>query len=344
MTGGALTQAIVATKAGGPEVLALVDLPMPRPGPGEVLVEMEAAGVAFADLMIREGRYPGVRPPVTPGYDIVGRVVARGDGAEALVIGERVAALTVVGGYSRHLVVRVADAVPAPDAADPAELVALVLNGVTAWQMLHRCAAVPDGGTALIHGAGGGVGLLLVQLCRLAGLLPLGTASATKHPAIERLGGRAIDYDARDFVGAVRSMTTGVGADVAFDHIGGAHVGRSLDALAVGGVCVSYGALNVAADGRVSAGRMARTWAGQPRLTPLDLMSANKGMVGYTITGRAASRPDDLRADLLHLFALHAAGTLEAPVATRLPLSRAGEAHRMLGGATVAGKIVLRPD
>ena len=301
---------------------------------------MEAAGVAFADIMVREGRYPGVAVPIVPGYDVVGRVVETGDGADAFAPGDRVGALTVTGSYARHRVVRAADAVPLPD-GDAAELASLILNGVTAWQMLHRCVVLEEGDTALVHGAAGGVGTMLLQLCAAAGITAIGTASAGKRDEVERWGGRFVDYQSEDFVAAARAATAGPGVDAVFDHVGGAHVARSYRALRPGGVVVSYGAMDVATDGRVKLAKAAKLMAGQPRFAPLTLMSDNKGVVGYTITGRRDSRPDRFAADLARLVALHAEGTLQPQVACRLPLSHAAEAHRMLGERRVTGKIVL---
>ena len=335
------TQHVVATRAGGPEVLALVDAPMPVPGPGEMLVEMEAAGVAYADLMVREGRYPGVSVPVVPGYDVVGRVVSVGDGV-GRKSGDRVGALTVTGSYARHRIVRAADAVAMPD-GDAAELTSLILNGVTAWQLLTRCVALNAGDTVVVHGAAGGVGTLLLQLCAARGITAIGTASAGKRTEVERWGGRFVDHAEQDFVAAARTATAGPGADAVFDHVGGAHVRRSYEALRAGGTVVSYGAMDVATNGRVKLAKAARLMAGQPRFTPMELMAANKAVVGYTITGRRDSRPDQFAGDLAQLLALHADGTLRPPVAVRLPLSQAAEAHRMLGERRVTGKIVLTP-
>ena len=338
----ATNRTVVATRAGGPEVLALVDAPMPVPGPGELLVEMEAAGVAFADLMVREGRYPGVAVPVVPGYDVVGRVAAAGDGV-AFAVGDRVGALTVTGSYSDHRIVRAADAVPMPD-GDAAELTSLILNGVTAWQMLTRCVSLSPGDTVVVHGAAGGVGTLLLQLCAARGVTAIGTASAGKRAEVERWGGRFVDYGTQDFVAAARAATGGPGVDAVFDPIGGAHVARSYSALRTGGTVVAYGAIDATKDGRVSLPKAARMMARQPRYAPMMLMADNKGVVGYTIATRRDARPDQFAADLTRLIELWSAGKVRPPVAARLPLSSAAEAHRMLGERRVTGKIVLVPD
>ena len=169
---------IIISRKGGPEVLKLIEEEAPSPAGGEVRVRVQAAGVAFADIMMREGLYPGAPPvPFTPGYDIVGLVDEPGAGVKSLSPGKRVAALTKVGGYADYLCLPEKDLVEMPIGLDPAEAVCLVLNYMTAWQMLHRVAHVREGEKILIHGAAGGVGTALLQLGVLSGLELYGTAS-----------------------------------------------------------------------------------------------------------------------------------------------------------------------
>ncbi|MEU7054312.1 alcohol dehydrogenase catalytic domain-containing protein, partial [Streptomyces eurythermus] len=153
-----------------PEGLQVRHGAVPSAGPGQVVVRMEATGVSFAEQQMRRGRYYDQPPfPFVPGYDLVGTVAATGEGVDAGLVGTRVAALLKVGGWASHVVLDAADLVPVPDGIGAAAAETVVINGITAWQMLHRKARVRAGQTVLVHGANGGVGSVLVQLARAAG-------------------------------------------------------------------------------------------------------------------------------------------------------------------------------
>ncbi len=331
---------IIVAARGGPEMLKLVAEPMPVPGPGEVLIRAAASGVAYADVVMREGLYPGAPPfPLTPGYDVVGTVAALGSGVTGLAVGDNVAALTVHGCYARHVLAQADDVVPVPDGLDPAEAVSLVLNYLTAWQMLHRCAHVAAGDAVLVHGAAGGVGTALLQLGRLAGLTCYGTASAGKHKLVAELGGIPIDYRTEDFVARVKRDGDGVLA--VFDPIGGAHWKRSYAALAPTGTLVCYGFYDALSGGRRNLIGAARALLGMPRYTPLKLFGDNKAITPYIITAWRDRRRSLYRQDLATLFALLADGKITPVIAERVPLADAARAQDLLGNAKLAGKIVL---
>jgi synaptic vesicle membrane protein VAT-1 len=161
-----------------PEGLQLRRGPVPAPAAGQVVVRVEATGVSFAEQQMRRGRYYDQPPfPFVPGYDLVGTVAATGPGADRELLGTRVAALTKTGGWASHVVLDAADTVEVPEGVGAAEAETAVVNGITAWQMLHRRARVHRGRTVLVHGANGGVGSVLVQLARAAGVQVIGTAS-----------------------------------------------------------------------------------------------------------------------------------------------------------------------
>ena len=186
---------IVISRFGGPEVLDVVEDNLRDAGPGEVRVKVLAAGVSWVEFMMRQNTYPSQpKPPFTPGYDVVGLVDQTGDGANQYRLGQRVAALLIHGGYSEYVFVPQDALVPVPDELDPAEAVCLVLNYVTAYQMMHRTVQLQTGQRLLVHSAAGGVGTALLQLGRDIGLQMYGTASKSKHSLIEKLGGRPIDY------------------------------------------------------------------------------------------------------------------------------------------------------
>ena len=166
-----------------------------RPANGQVTVAVEATGVSFAEQQMRRGKYYDQPPyPFVPGYDLVGTVTEVGPGTDAGLVGRRVAAMTKVGAWSTEAIVDAADLVDVPDGLDAAEAETLVVNGLTAWQMLHRTAKVQPGQTILVMGANGGVGSTLVQLARLAGVTVIGTASPRHHDSVRALGAHPLDY------------------------------------------------------------------------------------------------------------------------------------------------------
>jgi NADPH2:quinone reductase len=232
---------VVVTRYGGPEVLQIVEGDPPDPRAGEAQVRILATGVSYADLLMREGVHPeALRPPFTLGWDLVGVVERLGDGVEGLALNQRVAALPITGGCADFICLPVQELVPVPQDVNLAEAAALVINYVTAYQMLHRCARVQPGQRVLIHGAGGGIGTALLQLGRLADLKMYGTARQPAHALISNLGATPIDFEHPDFVNEVR-LVTGNGVDVVFDGIGGTHLWRSLRALRRRGKVVAYG-------------------------------------------------------------------------------------------------------
>jgi NADPH:quinone reductase-like Zn-dependent oxidoreductase len=328
---------------GGPEVLTLVDEPMPQPGRGQVRLRVLATGVAFADVLMREGLYPHTPPyPFAPGYDVVGNIDAVGPDAADLSVGQRVAALTVIGGYARYIVVPAQDCVAVPEGVDSASAVALVLNYLTAYQMLHRVAAVAAGSRILVHGAAGGAGSALVELAALSGCAIYGTASKAKHELLTRLGAVPIDYRSEDFVARIRELT-GTGVDAVFDPVGGKNWRRSFATLRPAGVMVCYGVSAMMSGGRRNFWNILRFLVGMPLYTPLSLLGKSLGVCGFNVTLWKQSRPDLYRSDLTTLLRMLADGRIAPLIAARLPLEKAAEAHAMLNSASVSGKIVLEP-
>jgi len=186
---------VIVTHYGGPDALQVIEEERPEPKKGEVRVNVLAAGVSLPDIMAREGIHPETpRVPYTPGWDLVGVVDRLGDGVTGVEPGQTVAALPIHGAYAEFICLPEDELVPVPVGLDPAEAVSLILNYVTAYQMLHRAAKVKPGQSVLIHGAAGGVGTALLQLGRLAGVTMYGTCSARGASAVTELGGIPIDY------------------------------------------------------------------------------------------------------------------------------------------------------
>ncbi len=324
---------IVISRYGGSEVLQVAEDELPEPRSGEVRVRMLAAGVAWGDILKREG-IGGARPPFTPGYDIVGAVDKLGEGVSAVKVGQTVAALPIAGGYAEYICLPASGLTPVPSGLDPAETVSLVMNYVVAHQMLHRAARVKTGERILIHSAAGGVGTALLQLGKLAGLEMYGTASSRKHELIASLGGIPIDYTTEDFIERIFALT-GSGVDAIFDPIGGAHIWQSYRALRKGGRLVVFGAHTVIEDG------MFKLVFGAILSSFLNLLPDQKTLLNYNLTRPRYSRPEWHRDDLSKLFDLLAQKKIEPVIAERMPLEEAARAHELLGKGSVTGKIVL---
>jgi len=338
---------IVVTHYGGPDALQVVEEECPEPKAGEVRVRVLAAGVGQPDLMMREGFHPETPPlPFTPGWDLVGIVDKLGTGIRGVETGQIVAALPISGAYAEFVCLAQRELVPVPAGLNAAEAVSLVLNYVTAYQMLHRCAKVEPGQRVLIHGAAGGVGSALMQLGRLAGLEMYGTCSSQDAVAVSGLGGIPMDYQQLDFVEETRRMT-GDGVDVVFDGIGGTHIWRSRDALRPGGKVVAYGLTASLRGGRLASGRSGRRNRFQ-RLAIFGLYIAGgwllpgrKRVVPYSIQWLKRLKPAMFRQDLITLLGLLQQKKIQPLIARKFPLAEAKLAHELLGEKGVTGKIVL---
>lgn len=325
-------------RQGEADVLTVVRADRPRPpGHGEVTIRVEATGVSFAEVQMLKGRYVNQpRFPVVPGYDLVGRVTRLGDGVDVSLLGQRVAALTETGAWTDELNLPVGGLVAVPHGLDPAAAVAVITNGVTAWQMLHRAARVRAGQTVVVHGASGGVGSLLVQLARLAGAEVIGTASASKHDMVRALGATPVDYRSDDAPAAVRSIAPD-GVAAVFDHVGGPGLADSWRMLGRGGTLVSYGSASTLKD----AGHRFRPYL--PIVGRILLWTAMPN--GKRATFYYVRRwPAFFRQDLATVLSLLDEGRIEAYIARRLPLERAAEGLELLASGKVSGKVVLIPD
>ncbi|MEU6161066.1 medium chain dehydrogenase/reductase family protein [Streptomyces sp. NPDC047130] len=326
-----------------PDGIRLRTRPARPAGPGQVVLAMEAAGVSFAEQQMRRGKYYDQPPfPFVPGYDLVGRAVDVGAGVSEELLGRRFAALTKTGGWAGQVTVDAGDLVEVPASVDPAEAETFVVNGITAWQMLHRLAKVRAGHVVLVHGANGGVGSTLVQLARIAGARVVGTASAKHHDAVRALGAEPVDYRAPDLERRLRANAP-QGYDAVFDHVGGEGILASYRLLAARGTLVSYGTASTRDVQGSSKAPVLKLFA---RLMLWNALPNGKGAHFYNIWAgrrRLASFRAALRADLGQVFALLASGELVPQVAARVPLAEVAEAVRLAESGTVVGKVVLVP-
>lgn len=323
-------RAIQITTTGGPEVMAAVELPDPRPGPGELLVDVALAGVNYIDTYHRRGIYP-VDPPLVLGQEGVGRVAALGPGdSGGFAPGDRVVWANVPAGYAERAVVPAAAAVAVPDAVSDDAAVGGYLQGLTAHFLVTDCAPVGAGDTVLVHAAAGGVGLLLTQLATVRGARVLGTVSTAEKEKLARAAG-AVEVLRPDCVddlaAAVRALTRGEGVAVAFDGVGRDTFDASLASVRRRGTLVLFGA----ASGPV------------PPVDPQRLNRAGSVFLTRpTLHDYVATRTELVDRAAAVLGAI-ADGALDVRIGHRYPLERAADAHRDLEGRRTTGKVLLVP-
>jgi NADPH:quinone reductase len=320
------------TRKGGPEVLQVVDLPVERPGQGQLRIRIRAAGVGSTDLSMLAGSYMyAPKMPFVPGYEVAGVVDAIGAGVTGFQLGQRVAALTVHGGFAELLVREAEHFLPVPDEVSDRDAAAVILNYITAWQMIHRVAKVRSGQTALVTGAAGGVGTATLQLLRLAGVKAYAAASLAKHGTLRALGATAIDYRAGSIEHRTRALEP-KGVDYVFDAVGGANTGPCIGALRRGGTIVGFGSIGVSG-----------TFGMLAMFANLFVGARLRGRRGtfYGITLLYRKDPKPLREDLPKVFALLAKKRIDPLVYRTFPLLAARQALELLATGTVEGKIVL---
>jgi NADPH2:quinone reductase len=325
-------RALMVTTPGGPEALKCVDLPVEQPAPGQLRVRVRATGVGSTDLLLLAGKYRyAPKLPVVPGYEIAGIVDAIGEGVTGFEVGQRVAALTVYGGYGEMLVRDAAHFLPIPDGISDVQAAAVILNYVTAWQMIHRVAKVRSGQTALVTGAAGGVGTATLQLLRVAGVKTYGAASAKKHETVRKLGAIPIDYRAGRLDRLTRNLEP-QGVDHVFDAVGGANIGLCIGAARRGGTVVGYGFMGV-------GGTLATLAMFVNLFVGARLRGRRGAFYGITLLYRKDPRP--LREDLPRIFALVAEKKIDPLISITFPLLAAAKAIELLATGSVEGKIVL---
>jgi len=341
---------IIVTRYGGPDVLQVIEEECPQPHRGEVRVKVLASAVSLPDVLAREGIHPETpRVPYTPGWDLVGTIDQIGTEVAGFETGQMVAAMPISGCYAEYVCLPQHKLIPMPLGLDPSEAVALILNYITAYQMLHRLAKVKPGQRVLVHGASGGVGTALLQLGRLASLEIIGTCSAHAVTVIKELGATPIDYRKSDFVQEIHRLT-GDGLDAVFDSIGGDNLWRSREALREGGCVVVYGFQAKLHGGRtVSCAPNGRHPIRESAVLGWYILlnwirPGRKSMVPYSIQWLMRLKPAQFRNDLLILFALLQQKKIKPVIAQRFPLCQARQAHELLGSGGVIGKIVLLPN
>lgn len=334
-------QAILLRRTGAPRVLRLEEVPDPAPGAGELLVQVRAAGVNFADVAARQGLYPEApRRPYVPGYESAGDVIALGPGVEGFRAGDRVLAYHLAGGYAQRVAVPAEQAVLLPDQVSFQSAVVLPVNYGTAFIALHRTGPVEQGMRIFIHAAAGGVGLAAVDLARLAGLEIVGAASTFyKRERLLAEGVKHVVPSRRVRVHRIaRQLFGGKGFDIVLDSVGGPGIRSGLRALRPGGRLVTLGVSSMS--GRGLPGALLFLLRA-PRVPFLDLLRESRGLCGVNLRQLMGDRP--LMRRILETLVLEAVGGGIRPEPGRvLPLEEAATAHELLESRTNVGKIVLR--
>ncbi len=320
--------AIDPAAPGGPEVLEPVRRPVPRPGPGEVLVKVVAAGVNRPDVLQRKGGYPPPPgAPSIPGLEIAGEVVAAGEGAE-IAAGELVCALVAGGGYAEYALAPAGQCLPVPDALSLVEAAAIPETLFTVWTNVFQRAYAREGETLLVHGGTSGIGTMAIALAGLFGLRVFVTCGSDDKcaRALELGADGAINYRTEDFVARAKDVTGGRGVDIVLDMVGGDYLPRNLDCLAEEGRHVS-----IAVQGGVKA-----------ELNIVKVMQRRLVLTGSTLRPRSTEFKSLVARELREVvWPLAAEGRLRPVIDATFPLAQAAEAHRRMEAGEHVGKIVL---
>jgi NADPH:quinone reductase len=317
-----LMRAIQITRFGGPEVLVPVDVPDPRPVDGHVLLDVDAAGVNFADTHQTENSYLSPqRLPLIPGSEVVGRTAD----------GHRVVALLASGGYAQRALARPDSTFPVPDDVTDGQALALILQGLTAWHLLRTSARLAEGETVVVHAAAGGVGSLAVQLAKRFGagrVIATASTAAKRELALSLGADAAIDVSTADLTAALITANDGRPVDVVLEMVGGAVTDASIDALAPFGRCVYFGTAS-------------RSPAAP--IVPTQLMAHSRAVVGFWLA-HCLAVPGMTREPMAELMTLVRAGELRPVLGGSYPLSEAAAAHRELRARRTTGKLTLDPS
>jgi len=330
-------KSVIVTKAGGPEVLQVIENDLRLPSAEEVRIKILAVPVCLPDVEARYGRSP-FKPkiPFVPGYAIIGVVDAvgrqrrpSGEGVTRVAVGDRVAALTAYGGYSEYIFLREEQLIPVPTTLDPAEAAPLILNYIVAYQTLHRSAKVKAGDKVLIIGASGGIGTAFLQLGQLANLTMYGIASKNKHPILTEYGATPIDYRTQDFVEVIQKAEPD-GLDAVFDGIGGDYITRGFSLLQRGGTYVGY----------ANPLSVSRTLHFLGQVILLHFLP-NGRSARYYGTGSSRLNRRPFLEDWATLFKLLEEGKIKPVIEKKYPILEAAQANELLESGTVTGNLVL---
>jgi NADPH2:quinone reductase len=321
-------KAIRVQRTGGPEVMELVEVPVPQPKPTEAVVKVSVAGVNSIDGYFRDGRFRTPLPFI-PGQEGAGTVTAVGAQARTVKIGDRVAWSGSLGSYAEYVAAEEEHLVPVPPSITDQQAAAAMMHGLTAHYLVNDAHKLKAGETALVHAAAGGVGLLLVQLAHAIGARVIGTASSDDKAKLAREAGadEVIVFTRQDFEAEVKRLTGGKGVEVVYDGVGKATFEKNLNVMRLRGMLVLYG---------MSSGPV-------PPVDPAKLSEKGSLYMARTTLAHFTATREELLARTSALFGMIAEGKLKLRIAKTYPLAEAPQAHRDMEARKIAGKLLLIP-
>ena len=335
---------VVTTKNGGVEVLKVEERPDPSPKPGEVLVNVRAAGLNFADILARQGLYPdGPKKPCVMGYEVAGVVENVGQGGNKDLIGKSMIAMTRFGGQSEKVVVLEKQLFEKPEALTFEQAAAIPVNYLTAYALLVAMGGLRRSESVLIHNAGGGVGLAAIDIAKHIGATTYGTASPGKHEFLRERGlDHPIDYRNQDWLPVLKQLSGGRGVELVIDPIGGAHWKKSYAALRHTGRLGMFGVSAASADGLAGKFKLVKAALQMPRFHPLGLLNKNRGVFGLNL-GHMWHEPEKVAEWVQAIVRGISEGWIRPHVDKVFPFAQAGEAHAYMESRKNIGKVVLVP-
>lgn len=335
---------VVTTANGGVEVLKVQEAPDPTPAKGEVVVQVKAAGLNFADILARQGLYPdGPKKPCVMGYEVAGVIEAVGEAVDPQLAGKSVVAMTRFRGQAEKVAIAANQLFVKPESLSFELAAAIPVNYLTAYALLVVMGSLHPGESVLIHNAGGGVGLAAIDIAQKIGATTYGTASPGKHEFLRERGlDHTIDYRNQDWLPILKELTDGRGVDLVVDPIGGSHWKKSYAALRPTGRLGMFGVSTASANGLKGKLKMIKAAVQMPRFHPIGLLNKNRGVFGLNL-GHMWHEPEKVAMWMKVILEGVNEGWVRPHVDKTFPFAQAGEAHSYMEARKNVGKVVLVP-
>jgi NADPH:quinone reductase-like Zn-dependent oxidoreductase len=335
---------VVTTSTGDVSVLKVQETSDPAPAKGEVVVNVKAAGLNFADILARQGLYPdGPKKPCVMGYEVAGVIESVGAEVDAALVGKNVVAMTRFGGQSEKVAVAANQLFEKPESLSFEAAAAVPVNYLTAYALLYVMGSLHEGESVVIHNAGGGVGLAAIDIAKWIGATTYGTASPGKHQFLKERGlDHAIDYRNQDWLPVLKQLTDGRGVDMVIDPIGGSHWKKSYAALRHTGRLGMFGVSTASANGVAGKLKLIKAAVQMPKFHPLGLLNKNRGVFGLNL-GHMWHEPEKVAQWMARILAGVHEGWVRPHVDKAFAFNQAGEAHQYLESRQNIGKVVLVP-
>ena len=335
---------VVTTRNGGVEVLEVQTAPDPEPGPGEVIIDVRAAGLNFADILARQGLYPdGPKKPCVMGYEVAGVVREVGEGVDRNLLGKPVVAMTRFRGQSEKVAVGANQVFEKPEAMSFEQAAAIPVNYLTAYALLVVMGGLRSSESVLIHNAGGGVGLAALDIAKQIGATTYGTASPGKHEFLRERGlDHPVDYRNQDWLPVLMQLTDNRGVELVIDPIGGGHWRKSYAALRTTGRLGMFGVSTASANGLKGKLKLIKAAVQMPRFHPLGLLNKNRGVFGLNL-GHMWHEPEKVAEWVQTIMTGVSEGWVRPHVDKAFSFEQAGDAHSYMESRKNIGKVVLVP-